>query len=90
VLIPEFLYFYRDNPASLTHNPAFFTRWIANIEATLVTAARRRGFDVSRAERLGPASPTNMDHYILFDSAGNVIKCPYFDYERCSIKQEYK
>lgn len=90
VLIPECVYRYRDNPHSLTHNQGFFSKWINGIEQTLVQAAQRRGFDVRRADRIGPAKPSNMDHYVLYSSNETIIKCPYFDYSTSSIKQEYK
>jgi len=88
-LVPETLYYYRDNPYSIVRNQHLYTRLIANIESIIVEAAQRRGFDVVRAKRIGRALPTHAAHYVLFDSSGARIKAPYFDYETYRIRPEY-
>jgi hypothetical protein len=54
-----------------------------------VEAARRRGLDVEHCDRLGRATPTHAPHYALFDSAGERISVPYFDYDNLAIRPEY-
>lgn len=88
-LVPETLYYYRDNPHSIVHQPELYKRLIASIERIIVEAAQRRGFDVQRAKRIGRALPTHAAHYVLLNSGGVRIEAPYFDYETCRLKPEY-
>ena len=88
-LIPETLYYYRDNPDSIVNKPDLYVRLIENIERIIVEAAQRREFDVQRAKRIGRALPTHAAHYVLLNSDGARIEAPYFDYETCRLKPEY-
>lgn len=80
--IPQILYIYRDNHLSVVHNPVYYSRLINNIGQALVAGARRLGYPIISAERIGRACNTNAAHYVLRYSGGQAIKLPYFDYER--------
>jgi hypothetical protein len=88
-LVPKTLYYYRDNPHSIVNQPELYRRLIANIERIIVEAARRRGFNITAAKRIGRAIPTHAAHYSLYGSDGARIEAPYVDYEGCCVKSEY-
>ena len=87
-LVPESLYYYRDNPSSIVRNQYLYTQLIAKIESIIVESAQRRGLDIVSAKRLGRAFPTHAAHYVLFNSTGSRIEAPYFDYEACRIRPD--
>lgn len=88
-LIPEYLYYYRDNPDSISHQKDNYTLLINNISKILVEGAQRRKFDVQKAERIGRVKPTNAAHYALYNSANELLKFPYLDYDTLKINSLY-
>lgn len=84
-LIAEYLYYYRNNPSSICHQPDKYFTLIKNIRNILVESAQRRGYDVHKAVRVGRAKPTNAAHYALYDSKQRLIELPYFDLNSLKI-----
>jgi glycosyltransferase involved in cell wall biosynthesis len=89
VLMPRKLYSYRHHTASMMRQRDLREEVVRTRERIFVEAARRRGLDVERSVRLGRATPTHAPHYALFDSAGERISVPYFDYDTLAIRPDY-
>ena len=88
-LVPEYLYYYRNNPNGVTNNPVLRNQVVAGIEQVISEAAIRRGFDVHMVRRLGRAYPTNSSHYALYDRGQIRIEVPYYDYEHNQIHPQF-
>lgn len=87
VLVPETLYYWRQNPLSLIHQEGEWARKIVpSTERIVLEGAQRRGVDVVRAARLGRARPSDLTHYALFGADGRQLRVPYFDYEELSLR----
>ena len=89
VLVPRKLYSYRHHAANMMRQRDLREEVVRTRERSIVEAARRRGLDVEHCARLGRATPTHAPHYALFDSAGERISAPYFDYDNLAIRPEY-
>jgi hypothetical protein len=85
-LVPETLYLYRRNPASIVHQPAEWEVVVSCIERIVAEGAQRRGLDVARAVRLGRAKPSDLTHYGLYDARGKQLRAPYVDYDELSLR----
>lgn len=88
-LVPSPLYYYRENPSSIVHDPIAYKKLISNIEGIIVETCQRRGFDISEAKRIGRALPTHAAHYALYDRSGRRVDAPYFDYDNGEIRADY-
>jgi glycosyltransferase involved in cell wall biosynthesis len=83
--VPTVGYVYRDNPTSVVHDQNFYVPFIHNIESFLVAGARRRGFDVIDAKRLGRSVDTHAAHYELTMGDGTVLRVPWFNYDELRV-----
>ena len=87
-LISEPLYRYRANPGSIVRQADLYRQVNEARLHIVMEAARRRGLEPVKAERLGRAAQTGVPQFGLYDEWGARLEASWFDYEALAIRPE--